>query len=596
MNIFKKHLGEGVVLALSAGTVVAVLSFLHAPIAWKLAQRTMFLADFDGLRELLSTHVAPGGLLDWVSRGCQVTGLGACAWLLYGLAAAGTISLWWCVFARERKGLGIVLAFPAVLLPLFPPLLAGEELWLLDDPAAGFRNTFGLWVALGVYAGARRLPRGGTALVAIVLFPWFGIYPILGAMAASVWCWPLVAVPALFSVFYYDDMSFETVYLGSGAVLDQLRLCSLNCWNVGAFLCFFIATMINRHETDVFVRALAEKMPARLRFSLAPPRRVAVMVGVALVLVGGLWASRPNPDFRGQLERERAVVEGRWEDVLAAKPRNGRALRMESAYRILALARLGRLPEHLFDEPIWSSHESVDRRDEEAMDAYELLFAYGLLLPARRSLFTVMTTEDWKPRHFLVLGDIAFLSKENALAERNYTQLLRCPFYRAIARSRLALLQAPNPHLHLPPDLARIAALAQVVNAMLAHNGVVFIDGKQNAEQLIYNYFMNVTNGDAETVKFGLACLLLKKKHDRLAFCRNLLEGFYGRPSAVPISLQQALLVSEKCSTEMVLSAVQQQAMAYRDDAKRFSSKQMDESLFISRWASTYFFYNEFVK
>lgn len=97
-----------------------MLAFLFAPIVWKLAQRTLFFADFEGLRELLSTRVAPGGLLDWVSRGCQVMGLGACAWLLYGLVAAGTISLWWCVFARERKGLGIVLAFPAVLLPLFP--------------------------------------------------------------------------------------------------------------------------------------------------------------------------------------------------------------------------------------------------------------------------------------------------------------------------------------------------------------------------------------------------------------------------------------------------------------------------------------------
>ncbi len=602
MKSFKKEWGESLILSLGAGTVVAVLAFLYAPIVWKLAQQTLFYADYEGLCELLTTRVAPGGVLDWVARGCQVTGLGSYAWLLHGLVAAGTILLWRSVFARERQGLGPLLAFPAALLPVFPPLLVGTAMWLVDDYSAGFRNTFGLWVALGVYAGARRLPPWSAALAAIVLFPWFGFYPILGAMAASVWCWPLVVVPALFSVFYYDDVSLEIVYLGSSAILDRLRLCALNAWSAGAFLCFFIAAAIDRREADVLARllakgsrALAARTPARFRSSLTltPRRRAAVLAGAAALLVVGLWECRPKPDLRSQMEREHAVVEGRWEDVLAVKPRNGNALRMESAYRILALSRLGRLPEHLFDEPLWSSQESTDAQ-EELMDGHELLFAYGLLLPARRYLYETMATKDWMPRHFQILGDIAFLFEENALAERNYKLLLRCPYYRDIARSRLASLHAPKPKL--PPSLERVAALARVVNVMLANNKVEFFDIQQNAEQLIYNHFVNVKNCDADTAKFCLACMLLKKKHDTLALNQNLLEALFGGPAAVPVPLQQALLVSGKYPLEAISPAVQQQAMAYRTDVARVTSNQMDQSLFLSRWASTYFFYNEFIK
>ena len=564
---------EGWGLAGAAAVVAGVFAYSHGPIIWKLAQETLFYADFAGLRELLGPCSAPGGLLDWLARGVHVTGLGGVWWLFYMIAAAGTILLWRHVFKTQRGGPLAALSFPAALLCVYPALLAGTAVWMLDDPSAGFRNTFGLWTAMGVYVLGRSMRRWAAAVAAVLLFPWFGIYPILGAVAASVWCLPLLLLPACVAPFY-NDLAVGELYLRSGAVFDRLRFCPLNVWTAGAFACFFLAAAAERFRW-------AEKTNG-VRLLAKPRMRYGFLAVVLAAVAAGVWASRLRPDLRGQFTRERAVVECRWRDVLEVPPYNGNALRMESAYRILALQRLDMLPQHLFDEPLWSTHDSTDAQ-EDLMDGHELLFAYGLLLPARRYLFETMATKRWMPRHFQVLGDIALLFGENALAERNYKLMLRCPYYRDAAKARLALLNAEKPAL--PADLMQ----------MLKEEKVEFFDVQQNAEQLVYSHFVSVKNCDAPTARFCIACMQLEKKHAMLALNERLLAEMFGSAGNVPASVQQALIVAGKQST-LVSPVVMQQAVMYQADARRAMSGALAQDVFLSRWATSYFFYNEFVK
>ena len=205
-----------------------------------------------------------------------------------------------------------------------------------------------------------------------------------------------------------------------------------------------------------------------------------------------------------------------------------------------------------------------------------------------------MATKDWMPRHFQILGDIAYLFDEGALAERNYRRLLRCPYYRDFAKARLAALHAEKPEL--PPDLAPVASLARTVNAMLQQNKVEFFDIQQNAEQLVYNHFINVKNCDGPTAKFCLACMMLKKKHNTLAMNKKLLDGVFGGPAHVPAYIQQALIVSGNYPADSILPELRQQARAFQTDAQRVTTGTLDQATFLSRWASTYFFYNEFIK
>ena len=105
----------------------------------------------------------------------------------------------------------------------------------------------------------------------------------------------------------------------------------------------------------------------------------------------------------------------------------------------------------------------------------------------------------------------------------------------------------------------------------------------------------NVKNCDGPTAKFCLACMLLNKKHDTIAINMKLLNGIFGGPDRIPASLQQALLVSGKAPAGTVLPAIQEQGMRFRADAKNATSGHLGQELFLSRWASTYFFYHEFV-
>ncbi|MBP5319705.1 MAG: hypothetical protein J6334_01860 [Kiritimatiellae bacterium] len=599
MKIVKKEWYFELLLAIGTAGIVTAWAAAYRPVIWKLAQQTLFFADLAGLRSLASTLGRPGGALDWFSRGAQVTGLGGAWRVVYPLAVAGTLFLWRTVFAKQKWGLGALLVLPAILLPLYPVFFSGTAVWMLTHYAAAFRNVFGLWIALGIFALARRTTPWIAALAATLLFPWCGYYPLIGAIAASVWCLPLALVPLAAAALLYHDLSPTITYLESGAILDHFRFCALNAWSCSAFLCLLAAAAIDRCDADPLAKGVAKvcsairaKMPSPLLKLNGPRFREGMGLLIGAALVAGFWLCRPKPDLRGQLARERAVVEGRWEDVLAVKPANGQALRMESAYRILALQRLDRLPEQLFDEPIWSLHETTQAQ-EDLMDGHELLFAYGLLLPARRTLFETMVTKSWMPRHFQILGDIALLFGENALAERNYRLLLRCPYYRGIAKARLALLGEPQPKL--PPDLEPVAKLARALNVMLEENKVEFFDIGQNAEQLVYNHFVNVKNCDGPTAKFCLACMLLNKKHDTIAINMKLLNGIFGGPDRIPASLQQALLVSGKAPAGTVLPAIQEQGMRFRADAKNATSGHLGQELFLSRWASTYFFYHEFV-
>ncbi len=80
-----------------------------------------------------------------------------------------------------------------------------------------------------------------------------------------------------------------------------------------------------------------------------------------------------------------------------------------------------------------------------------------------------------------------------------------------------------------------------------------------------------------------------------LALNERLLAEMFGSAGNVPASVQQALIVAGKESS-LVSPAVRQQAMAFQADARRVTSGALAQDAFLSRWSTSYFFYNEFVK
>lgn len=540
MFLFGRSCGAAV---LAAGAV-ALLAHIQEPVVWKLAQRTLFYADFAGLCELASAQGVPGGVLDWLARGLQVTGLGACGWIAYALVAAVTVALWRFAFPARFGGLWPLLSLPAALLAIYPACFIGTAVWSMECPSAGFCNALGLWTALGVFALARRTKTWIAALVAMVLFPWFGCYPLFGAIAASVWCLPLAVVPWVAAAFFYHDLAPSAAYRGCEALFGDSGTRTLDIANACAFACFLLAAWLPVLRANLKFRALWLRRGAVLPAYVGAAIPALVVTGlVAVVLV-----ARPRPDLRGLLARARAVVERRWADVLAVAPGNNNPLRMESAYRILAQQRLGQLPDRLFDEPMPASHISAGA-DEDLMDGHELLFAYGLLLPARQRIFERMSDTDWTPRYFRILGDIALLYGEKELAVRNYKHLLRCPYYRDLVKSRLALLEAKK--LSVPPDLEPVAQLARAANEMFSVEKLVFAGDTRNVERFVYDVFGSLKVCDETMLRLWLASMLLNEDYSQLAKNRAVVESLYGSVKAAPECVRRALLAAAKESNSM---------------------------------------------
>ena len=517
----------GVAAAACAASAVLVLRL--RPVVWKLADQTFCLADWAGFREAACPGLHPGGLLRWLSSLLMTTGLcDACWWVPYLLLpAALAATSWFLVFPRR--------AAPAVapfLLVTAALLHVGTSIWNLPDFAFPLTNLLGLGLAYALVAVLWPWTRrhvaavpAACALCALGFVP-FGLYaPYAGALllldrlqAGAGACRPralggvlagaalLAAAPFAAAAFVYDDLAVGLALGHSQSVLNGALLTAFGAWPVAAFL----------------LPALPE-IP-RLGARLPPAVRLAVLSAACGLVLLGL----PRDDLRAQLRMERCVAEGRFADALASGEGNPRPLRMEFAYRVLALWRTGRLEADLFAQAFTSFHRTT-RAQERQMDGQDLLFQYGLLLPARCVAMESVAARGWRPGCLRLMGDAAFLQGETDLAARDWRQLARCPFRGAFARRRLAAAAAGK-----GVDDPAFADLAPVSRADAFWRELVrtrpqapFFDlDKDNLECFVYGRLLSLKGlPSPEIARLVLAAYLLEKDAEALVRSRGVMDA-----------------------------------------------------------------------
>ena len=517
------------VLAGTACLVYAVLVLRLRPVVWKLADQTFCLADAAGFREAACPGLHPGGALRWVSSLLMTTGLCDAVWWIPYLVLPSALAAasWFLVFPRRAAA-----AVAPFLLVLAGLLHVGTSVWNLPDYAFPLTNLLGLALAYAFVAVLRPWTRrrawaapAACAVCALGFVP-FGLYaPYAGALlladrlgnmagasrpraGAGVLAGAalLAVAPFAAAAWVYDDLAVGLAVGHAQSVMNGALLSAFGAWPVAAFL----------------LPALPEVpwLAARLR----PVLRLAAL----LALCGCVLLGLPRDDLRAQLRMERRVVEGRFADALAEGAANPRPLRMEFAYRVLALWRTGRLETDLFEKPFTSFHRTT-QAEERRMDGQDLLFHYGLLLPARYVAMESVAARAWRPGCLRVMGDAAFLMGETDLAVRDWRQLARCPFRGAFARGRLEAVAAGKDLRDAAfADLVPVAEMAAFWRECVrTRPQPPFFDlVRENVECFVYGRLLALKGlPPAGIARLVLAAYLLEKDAEALARSRGVMDA-----------------------------------------------------------------------
>ncbi len=463
-------------------------------VAWKLADRALVMADWDGFREECLLGDRPAGLLRWVSRMLTSTGL-LDAW-------------WWAPYSAVGVALGIAVFFVlphrrlrwlplwmvgAVALAFFPLWTFNTSVWTDPEPASAIMNSLGLLIVFSIALLWRHVPRRTAplltgALVCCALYPFLGVYPLLGG------------------IFFVVSLARCRRWLPTAAALVSL---ALTLPLAAVFLYGGMAMYIALDHSHAFRRRFMPSQP------LAPI-----------------------------LAMERRVREGDWNGVIAIADERQRQgadfpLRMEIAYRILAQFHTARLPDDLFKYPIRTSHVSCDA-EQLFMDGHLLLFGYGLLLPARREIFERIAMSGLDPGHLRLLGDIALLRRERSLAFRYYAMLARCPFRERFTDGRLKFMHGEKGSD--ASDLAPIAAMMSFVDRHSSNANLQYYNGGQNVELYVYSLARTIPQGPNEIVRLLLSVGLLSGDDAIIGNNLAALSALYSSPAAWPDVMREALL------------------------------------------------------
>ena len=585
---------RGIIVSVGAAAIAAALAAWWSPVLWKLASQTLVCADAAGFRELAApgpfSH--PGGALAWLARLLASTGLTSWAWAPYLPASLLASLLLAALFPRATRGGGAaLLALPAFVL-LAPPLLAGTTIWLLPDSSMGWSNLRGLSLAAALAAAGRRL-RGAWPLllvpVGLVGAVPCGVYAPLGALLAMLsapgpsrsadrWGLRLAAVVQfalalpLAGALFYADLSAFNAWLYGGALLAHFRFSALNVANL---LC--VAAL----AAAVFAEAALAR---GWRGWAAPGTRCARWWGPSLLgcaAVALAAAALCRLDLRPQFRVERLGVARDWAAIVAYEDARDEPVRMEVAWRILALHHLDRLPQDLLARPVLSFHATTPA-EEYHMDGFELLFGWGLLNPARRWVHQMIPEKDWQPRHLQLLGDRALITGEWPLAQRKFRQLARCPFLSGYAEDRLAFLRAHRPG-EVPDDLRGIARDALALWRDDVAEERVFFNSLNNPENLVYRRWAELANCPRELAPTRLAAMLLDRRLQVLARNPRIVSSLYpdGR---LPAVVRQALVLAT--------GAADPELDAFRAALRAVA----DQDAFVARWSKSYYFYEALVK
>ena len=544
--------------------------------------------------------VVSGGLLSWA--GAFFTQM-----LHYPVLGVAVLCVLWAVLVTLlRVTFHIPLRWVVVtLIPVAMLLLTQVDLgyWIYYLKLRGhfFDATLGFIVAVALVWAYRVLPRFLRTLFVLVAvvcgYPLFGAYALLAAALMAVVSWRIegyakgfaaadtllaalgiVFVPLLCYRHVYHQTNMEYIYQTALPIFSMRQ---------DDYLSFYIPYAV---AALTLLALAATYKPARQKNEgLAPMMQGAVLV-LVLVAVAAFWYKDAN--FHHEIAMRKCIDKQDWQGVLReAKSVKGEPTRDMWMMKNLALARMGRLGDEMYDYPNGAKAANCPFATRMVQwDGKMLYLQYGIPNYCYRWCMEDGVEYGWRVDYLKLMVKCSIVNAEWAAAQKYISMLKKTLFHKDWAKRY-------EQYVHNPRLVAEDPELLPIVRMMSNDN---YLSGDNAAaERFLIEHFAGSESKNPYVQEQALVAAMMTRNPD-IFWLRFFHYTELHKTEHVPVLYQQAACLLGGLDDKVDASQmpfdkqVVESCREFMDALKQYREQGMDmehiKTLMEEKFHATYYF------
>ena len=531
---------------------LALLCF-ESDLLWKVQQYNLFLDTPLFFREQI---LVPGGLLSYAS--CYFTQFFFYPWLGVLILCSWWLLLMWLTKRTFRiSDNWTVLALIPVAILLVADMSLGYWHYFMKLRGYFYVPTIGTTAAVGLLWAFRSLPQKlwlniiFLLIATIVGYPCLGTYALSAILLMAIWTWRLnhnhtqntiitfvallsvVAIPLLFYRYVYYQTFIYDIWTTSLPTFIIVESFPLNYIPYYLLALFFLLMVV------FYKQSLSIKFP-----SFHP--KCSPQIILAAALIAGVWQFWYKDDnFHHELAMQHCIENTDWEGVLHVSEQITEPTHAIVMMHNLALTRLGRLLDEIYDFPKASKKSNTSLPVNMVYHVFSrmIYYQYGLLNDCHRICMEDGVEYGWRVELLEYLSRCSLLCGETQAAQKTLDLLRHTQYHGKWA-------DAIQPLVDHPEQIADARETGPITHMMHYSNTYGGFSG--DVEKYIMSLLANQDSDDPYFQELAVLGTLWIKNQQK--FWKRLIQYVKLRPNApIPRIFQEGAYLFGKIEKRQIL-------------------------------------------
>ena len=509
---------------------LALLCF-ESDLLWKVQQYNLFLDTPLFFREQI---LVPGGLLSYAS--CYFTQFFFYPWLGVLILCSWWLLLMWLTKRTFRiSDNWTVLALIPVAILLVADMSLGYWHYFMKLRGYFYVPTIGTTAAVGLLWAFRSLPQKlwlniiFLLIATIVGYPCLGTYALSAILLMAIWTWRLnhnhtqntiitfvallsvVAIPLLFYRYVYYQTFIYDIWATSLPTFIIVESFPLNYIPYYLLALFFLLMVV------FYKQSLSITFPRFLP-------KCSPQIILAAALIAGVWQFWYKDDnFHHELAMQHCIENTDWEGVLHESEQITEPTHAIVMMHNLALTRLGRLLDEIYDFPKASKKSNTSLPVNMVYHVFSrmIYYQYGLLNDCHRICMEDGVEYGWRVELLEYLSRCSLLCGETQAAQKTLDLLRHTQYHGKWA-------DAIQPLVDHPEQIADARETGPITHMMHYSNTYGGFSG--DVEKYIMSLLANQDSDDPYFQELAVLGALWIKNQQK--FWKRLIQYVKLRPNA----------------------------------------------------------------